>query len=92
MKLNAGKLALATVATTAILWILRSLLMMMMPGGMFGMMGAGNYPMNNEMVNSQWGMGGHGMFMGLIGWVIFSGVAAWLIATIYNRLIGSDRV
>ncbi len=56
------------------------------------MMGAGNYPMNNEMVNSQWGMGGHGMFMGLIGWVIFSGVAAWLIATIYNRLIGSDRV
>ena len=92
MKLNAGKLALAASASAAILWIIRSLFMMMMPGGMFGMMGAGNYPMNNEMVNSQWGMGSHGMFMGLIGWVIFSGIAAWLIATIYNRLIGPDGV
>ncbi len=88
MKLNAKKFSWACAITAIILRILCGLLFMIMPMRMMGMSG---YMMQGDFTEMQWQLSMHGFFFGLISWAIMSGVAGWLIATIYNKLLGDLR-
>ncbi len=89
-RLNAGKLGLAVALAILLVWIIFALITWLTGGMMMVQMGA-------EMgIGPEEGMGagmiGGGMFLmpALFGGLfsaIGSGIMAWLIASIYNRLI-----
>ena len=83
MKLNANALALSAAITTAILWVLCSLLVWTMPGMSMHMSG---YMMHTEFTDMQWQMHFTGFVAGLVIWSVCAGISAWLIAFFYNRL------
>jgi membrane associated rhomboid family serine protease len=82
MKLNANALGLAAAMAVAILWILCSLIVTLMPGMSLMMSG---YMMHADFTGMQWDMHLAGFLGGLVSWGIFAYVFAWLIAVIYNR-------
>lgn len=83
-KLNANALALSAVITTAILWVLCSLLVMLMPGMSMSMSG---YMMHTDLSGMQWQLGLAGFLAGLVLWSLLAGIMAWLFAFFYNRLL-----
>ena len=86
MKLNATKFGLACAISTALLWVICSIFVMLMPVGMMEMSGDMLH-MDLSRMNMNWDMGLHGLFTGLIAWVIGAGFSGWLIAAIYNKLL-----
>jgi len=82
MKLNATAMANAAAATAAILWIVCSLLVVMLPGMMLSMTGHMVYL---DMGAHSWVMSAYGFGFGLIIWVVLAWVIGWLVATFYNR-------
>ena len=82
MKLNANKFALAAAIGFAILWLLCSLLVALMPNQSMHVSNA----MLHSSMSWQWNMHWPGLLIGLIAWSLTAGVSAWLIAIIYNRL------
>jgi cell division protein FtsX len=83
MKINSLNLALASAITTAIVWVICSLLVWMMPGSMMNT--TGNM-VHMDMSKSGWMLSPLGFFWGLIVWSLFAGIFAWLLATVYNFL------
>jgi hypothetical protein len=83
MKLNANALALASAAAVALVWVVCSLIVILIPGIAMNMSG---YMMHSDFGNMQWTMNLTGFVGGLVIWSVFSGVLAWFIATIYNKL------
>ena len=83
MKINALNFALASALTAAIVWIICSLLVWSMPGGM---MNATTNMVHMDMARSGWTISFIGVVWGLFAWSIFAGIFAWLLATIYNLL------
>ena len=84
MKLSPINLGYAAAFSFAILWIICSLMVWLMPAMMLNMTGS--------MMHSDWSqMGWHltfgGMLIGLIGWSIVAGISGWLIGVIYNKLL-----
>jgi hypothetical protein len=85
MKIDAAKFGLACAITFAVLWVVCSLLVMVMPNGMMQMSG---HMIHGDVSGfMSWNMNMHGVLMGLIGWSISAGISGWLIAVIYNKLM-----
>ncbi|MAM70255.1 MAG: hypothetical protein CMP91_03815 [Gammaproteobacteria bacterium] len=84
MKLNASALALSFAIVTAILWLVCSLIVVLLPQMAMNM--SGNM-MHADFSGMQWTMNFIGFLFGLIVWVVIAGVTGWLIATVYNRLV-----
>lgn len=81
MKLNEKSFALACAAAFAIVWVVCSILVMVMPDMMSSMTG--------NMLHADWkSMGWHMSFVGVVYggiiWVLLMGIIGWLIAKIYN--------
>ena len=83
MKIDPLNFALAGAVTAAVLWIICSLFVWLMPGGM---MNVTTNMMHMEMARGGWAISLVGAVWGLIGWSLFVGIFAWLLATIYNLL------
>ena len=87
MTLNAFKFGMASAITAAILWLVCSLLVMLMPSMMLSMSGEMVHMQLNEM---SWHLTLTGVVIGLVAWVVAAGIAGWLLAAIYNRLQSSS--
>ena len=85
MKLDAIKLGLATAIAFGFAWIICSLFVVMTPGGMMQMSG---HMVHSDFEGMRWSLQWTGFFVGLATWSLFSGLFAWAIAAIYNRLLG----
>lgn len=83
MKINSLNFGLASAITAALLWVICSLFVWMIPGGM---MNVSSDMMHMDMGRSGWMISPVGVLWGLIAWSLFAGIFAWLLATIYNRL------
>ena len=84
MKLDAIKLAAATAIIFAIVWIICSLLVIVIPGGMMQMSG---HMLHADLGNMGWSMHWAGFVVGLILWTLLPAVLVWAIAALYNRLL-----
>ncbi|OGS47872.1 MAG: hypothetical protein A3J40_13265 [Erythrobacter sp. RIFCSPHIGHO2_12_FULL_63_10] len=85
MKLDAVKLGTATAIVSAVLWVICSLLVAAVPGGMMNMSGS---MMHADMANMQWTLTTTGFLVGLVVWSVLAGVVVWAVAALYNRLLG----
>ncbi len=83
MKINSLNFALASAITAAVVWVICSLLVWMMPGAMMNL--TGNM-VHMDMSKSGFVLSPLGFLWGLVVWALFAGIFAWLLATIYNRL------
>lgn len=83
MKINALKFGLAGAITAAIVWVICSVFVWMVPGGMTNIT---TNMMHMDMARSGWTISPLGVVWGLIAWSLFAGIFAWLLATIYNLL------
>lgn len=81
MKLNALSLAFATSITTAIAWLICSLLVWTMPGPMMTTTG---HMVHMDMTRTVWMLTPLGFFGGLIVWSVLLGLLAWVLASLYN--------
>jgi len=79
MKINSLNFALASAITTAIVWVICSLLVWMMPGSMMNT--TGNM-VHMDMSKSGWMLSPLGFFWGLIVWSLFAGIFAWLLEAV----------
>ena len=84
MRLEANKLALAASFATAIIWLICSLIVVLIPEMSMNVSG---YMMHSDFSAMQWQMNFSGFLVGLILWSAVAGIAAWLIAAIYNKLL-----
>ena len=84
MKLNPIMLGISSAIATAVLWIICSLLVVMLPGFMTYMTTG---MMHGDTASMALTMTWPGFLWGLIAWVVWVGVAGWLLAMIYNRLL-----
>lgn len=82
MKLNANAFGLAAAVAVAVLWVLCSLVVVLVPGMSMTMSG---YMMHTDFTGMQWDMHLAGFLGGLVVWAVFAYAFAWLMATIYNR-------
>ena len=83
MKINPVPFALASAITAAVLWIICSLAVFVLPGQMMSMSG--------EMVHANlsgmhWNLSMSGVLIGLVGWVLVAGIFGWIVALVYNLL------
>ena len=83
MKINSLSFALASAITAAVIWIICSLLVWMIPGAMMNMT---TNLFHMEMGKSGFTLSLLGVIWGLIGWSLFAGIFAWILATVYNLL------
>ena len=83
MKLNASAMGMAFAIVTAILWIVCSLIVVLLPHMSMNM--SGNM-MHADFSNMQWNMNIYGFISGLIIWSVIAGISGWLAVTVYNRL------
>lgn len=83
MALNANKLFLATAVVFALLWIVCSALVALIPDIMLTMTG---YMVHAELETFRWSLTGAGFVGGLVLWALVPGITVWLIAVAYNRL------
>ena len=83
MKINPVPFALASAVTAAVLWIVCSLAVYVLPGQMMSMSG--------EMVHANlsgmhWNLTLGGVLLGLVGWALMAGIFGWIMALVYNSL------
>lgn len=83
MKINSLKFGLASAITAAVFWIICSFFVWIVPGGMMSLT---TNMMHMEMGRGGWILSPIGVVWGLIAWSLFTGIFAWLLATIYNLL------
>ena len=83
MKINPLNFAPAGAITAAVVWIICSLLVWMMPGAMMNLT---TNLFHMEMGKSGFVLSPLGVLWGLVGWSLFAGIFAWILATIYNLL------
>jgi len=85
MKLDATKLGFATGIVFAIIWVICSALVVLLPDMMMQMSG---HALHADMGTAHWTMTWMGFVVGLVIWSVLGGVIAWAIAAVYNRLPG----
>ena len=83
MKIDPLKFGVAGAITAAIVWIICSVFVWMVPGGMTNIT---TNMMHMEMGRGGWTISPVGVVWGLVGWSLFAGIFAWILATIYNLL------
>jgi len=84
MKLDAKKFGLAAGCAFAILWVICSLMVLIMPMGMMSL--TGNM-VHGDLSNLGWHMGFSGIIAGLFAWSLGAGITGWLLAVLYNKQI-----
>jgi len=82
MKLNTNSLAMAAAVTTALLWIICSLIVVLIPDMSMNISG---YMMHSDFTDMQWSMNFKGFIVGLIIWSVAAGATGWLLAMFYNK-------
>ena len=85
MKLDALKLGYATGIVFAVVWVICSIFVVVLPGAMMRM---GGDMIHAELSGMQWSMHWTGFFVGLVLWTLLSALLAWAVASVYNRLVG----
>ena len=83
MKFNPITLGIASAIVAAVLWVVCSLLVVLLPEFMTHMTAG----MMHDAVAMSLSMSWLGFIYGLIGWVISAAIAAWLLAIAYNQLL-----
>lgn len=83
MALNANKLFLATAAVFALLWIICSVLVAVLPDMMLAATG---YMVHAEFETFRWSLTWVGFIGGLVLWSLIPGITVWLVAALYNRM------
>ena len=83
MKINALNFAVGAAITAAVVWLVCSLFVWMVPGGMTSLT---TNMMHMDITRTGWAISPAGVIWGLVGWSLFAGVFGWLLATIYNLL------
>jgi hypothetical protein len=83
MKFNSVKFALAATLTTAIIWVICSLLVFLLPQATI--MASGDM-IHMDIQDMMWSLTLSGFIKGLILWSLSVGLSAWIFAVIYNRL------
>ena len=84
MKIDANKFGLAAVFAVMIIWVACSVLVIGLPGLSMSM---GGYMMHSDFSGMMWHLGMTGFLVGLVLWALTAGIFAWLMATLYNRMI-----
>ena len=84
MKCDANKLFLAVAASFAVLWVVCSFFVVILPSPMMTMTG---HMAHADFGMTTWTMSAIGFVIGLIAWSLLGGATAWLTAVIYNRLL-----
>lgn len=84
IKINATKMGMAAALAFAIVWVICSLLVWIFPAVMMNMSG---HMVHGDLSTMTWHMSVGGLLTGLIVWSVLAGFIAWLIATVYNRLV-----
>ena len=87
MRLHSIKFALSAAITAAILWIICAVLVVLFPAFMNSMTAG---MMHGDAAHIGLILDWPGFLIGLIAWVVWSGVAGWLVALIYNQLLRSE--
>ena len=83
MKFNSVKFALAATLTTAVIWVICSLLVFLLPQATI--MASGDM-IHMDIQDMMWSLTLSGFIKGLILWSLSVGLSAWIFAVIYNRL------
>lgn len=81
--MNAKRCAIAAGLAFAVLWVICSALVAILPGPMMAITG---HMMHGDFTAMGWTLTWTGFFFGLVGWAVVAGITAWAIALIYNRL------
>tara|TARA_R110000824_G_scaffold401796_1_gene616747 strand:+ start:12716 stop:12970 length:255 start_codon:yes stop_codon:yes gene_type:complete len=84
MKLEPNKFGLAAALAFAVIWIVCSVIVMLMPD--MSLMASGSM-LHSNMDNWEWDINVAGILIGLILWSIMAGAIGWLFSAIYNKLI-----
>ena len=88
MKLHACNFAISASLTSAIVWVICSLLVLYLP--QVTMMLSGDM-MHMDTQEMMWSLTLSGFIKGLILWSVTVGVSAWIFAVIYNRLLPREN-
>lgn len=83
MKLDTTRFGLAFGGTAALLWVICSALVALLPAPMLSMTG---HMLHVDTAGFDWTLTWTGFFLGLISWVVWSLLAGWLVGWLYNRL------
>lgn len=86
MTLDPKRLGLAVAVATAILWLLCSAAVSIVPGPAMTITG---HMVHGDLSDFAWSLSWGGVLIGLVAWTISAAVAAWLVAWTYNRLAGT---
>ncbi|MDA1324016.1 MAG: DUF5676 family membrane protein [Proteobacteria bacterium] len=86
MKIDAGKLGLATAIIFALIWVICSVLVVSIPGAMMQVSG---HMLHADLSGLGWSMHWGGFFFGLVLWSALAGLIVWAVAGLYNRLTGT---
>ncbi len=84
MKHDANKMFVAVAVTFAVIWIICAVLVWAVPTVMTALTG---HMVHLDLKELVWSMTAAGFFIGLVSWSLLSGVIAWVIVLIYNRLL-----
>ncbi len=82
MKLDKFRFSLAIAAASALLRLVCSLFVFLMPRPMMNVTG---HMMHGDFNTFHWTLTPFGVFYGLIAWTLFGGLLGWLIAFFYNN-------
>ena len=85
MKCDANKLFVATAVTFAVFWVVCAIFVTLLPGGMMGLSG---HMVHMDLGGLGWSMTMTGFFVGLVAWSLLAGGIVWVMASLYNRLVG----
>ena len=85
MKLDAIKLGAATGIVLALLWVICSILVVLLPAMMMQM---GGHMLHADLAAARWTMHWGGFVIGLVLWSLLGGLLVWAVAAVYNRLLG----
>ncbi len=87
MRIHSFNFALSAAITAAILWIICAVLVALSPAFMNSMTAG---MMHGDTAHIGLILDWPGFLVGLIAWVVWSGVAGWLVAITYNQLSKSE--
>jgi uncharacterized protein DUF5676 len=82
MKIDSISLGKSFAVVSALIWVICSLLVMVVPGPMMSMSGD---MMHMDFTGMAWTMNLVGFFIGLVIWTALAFVTGWAIGHFYNR-------
>ena len=83
MQLHAVKLGFSTAIAMAILWVICSLMVYLMPNQMLFVSAQ---MVHVDPAQFSWSLNWFGFFIGLVSWSVVSCITVWLTASVFNIL------